>query len=148
MANLKVNTARNRTFIMVQSSDHITALTGATPTVTISKNGAAFAAPQGSVSEIGNGWYNVAFTAVDTNTLGDLNVHVTATSADPEDFQDQVLAVDFNDAVRLGLSALPNAAAGASGGVPTIGAAIPNANAGAANGLLVSGTNAGTTTLG
>lgn len=72
-------------FFMVQSSDHISALTGASPTVTISKNGAAFASPAGAVSEIANGWYKVAGNATDTNTLGPLALHATATSGDPTD---------------------------------------------------------------
>jgi hypothetical protein len=52
-------------------------------------------------------------------------------------------AGDFRDAVRLGLSALPNAAAGATGGLPTRGGAIPDATAGAAGGLPILGTGAG-----
>lgn len=44
-------------FFMADSSDHVTGKTGLTPTVTISKNGGAFAAPAGAVSEIANGFY-------------------------------------------------------------------------------------------
>lgn len=72
-------------FFLVASSDHISALTGATPTVTLSKNGAAFASPSGTVSEIANGWYKVAGNATDTATLGPLALHATAASADPCD---------------------------------------------------------------
>jgi len=72
-------------FFMVQSSDHITGLTGASPTVTLSKNGGTFAAPSGAVSEVGSGWYKVAGNATDTNTLGPLALHATATSGDPCD---------------------------------------------------------------
>ena len=59
-------------FFLVLSSDHISPATGKSPTVTISKNGAAFAAPAGAVTEIANGWYQVAGNATDTNTLGDI----------------------------------------------------------------------------
>ncbi len=52
---------------------------------------------------------------------------------------------DNQDAIHGGLSALPNAAAAASGGLPTIGVSIPNATAGAAGGLFIAGTNATTT---
>jgi hypothetical protein len=52
---------------------------------------------------------------------------------------------DNQDGVHAGLTALPNAAAAASGGLPTIGATIPNATAGAAGGLFIAGTNAATT---
>src|SRR5262245_31300149 len=72
-------------FFLVLTSDHITAATGLTPTVTISKNGAAFGSPSGAVTEIANGWYKVAGNATDTNTLGPLALHATAGTADPCD---------------------------------------------------------------
>lgn len=72
-------------FFLTASSDHITGLTGATATVTISKEGAAFASPAGAVTEIANGWYKVAANATDTNTLGEILLHATAASADPCD---------------------------------------------------------------
>jgi len=72
-------------FLLVQSADHISGLTGATPTVTLSKNGGAFASPAGAVTEISNGWYKVAGNATDTNTLGPLVLHADATGADPCD---------------------------------------------------------------
>lgn len=59
----------------------------------------------------------------------------------------ELWAINPRDGVRAGMTALPNAAAAAVGGVPTLGAAIPNATAGASGGLLISGANAGTTTL-
>jgi hypothetical protein len=150
MANLKVSTARTRSFLMVQSADHISPLTGATVTVSLSKNGGAFGSPSGgaTASEISNGWYSIALSTTDTNTFGDLDVHAAASSGgDPTDFQDQVVGVDFTDAVRLGLSALPNAAAGANTGLPIVGSQVPNANAGASSGLLINGSNSGAVTL-
>src|ERR1019366_5540576 len=90
MAILKKSTAWNRAFLMVQSSDHLSALTGATVTCNISKNGAAFGAAGGSVTEIANGWYYVALNPTDTGTAGDLAYHCTATSGDATDFADQV----------------------------------------------------------
>ena len=68
---------------MVDSTDHISGKTGLTTTVTISKNGAAFGAPAGAVTEIGSGWYKIAANATDSNTIGSLLVHATATGADP-----------------------------------------------------------------
>lgn len=82
---------------MVQSSDHITGLTGATVTVTLSKAGGAFAAAGGTVTEISSGWYKIALTTTDTNTLGDLAFHCTATSGDPTDFSDQVTTQILGD---------------------------------------------------
>jgi hypothetical protein len=106
-------------FLLVKTSDHLTGLTGASPTVTLSKDGAAFASPSGAVSELANGWYKVAANATDSNTLGALLLHATATSGDPCDDEYRVVAYNPDDAVHLGLSALPNVAAGAAGGLAT-----------------------------
>jgi hypothetical protein len=116
---LKSSTECPLLFFMVQSADHLTGLTGASPTVTISKNGGAFASPSGAVSEIANGWYKVAANATDTGTAGPIALHATATSGDPFDgIVAEVVAYDPQDGVRGGMTALPNAAAGASGGLP------------------------------
>lgn len=79
------STANPLTFLMVDASDHLTGLTGLTPTVELSKNGGAFAAAEGAVSEIGHGWYALAGDADDRDTLGDLLIHAEATGADPVD---------------------------------------------------------------
>lgn len=108
-------------FLMVDSTDHITGKPGLTCTVTLSKNAGAFAAAAGAVTEIGNGWYKLAANATDSNTLGKLILHATATGADPTDVEvATVVAFDPYDAVRAGLTALPNAAAAATGGLPTV----------------------------
>ncbi len=65
-------TAYHIVFLMVQSADHVTGLTGAAPTVTLSKNAGAFGAAAGAVTEIANGWYKLAANATDNNTLGAL----------------------------------------------------------------------------
>jgi hypothetical protein len=109
-------------FLMLDASDHISPKTGLTPTVVLGKAGAAFAAPSGAVSEIGNGWYKVAGNATDTNTLGPLVLHATATGADPTDKEFEVVAYDPRSATNLGLSALPTASPAASGGLPTVDA--------------------------
>jgi hypothetical protein len=107
-------------FLMIQSADHISGATGLSPTVTLSKAGGSFAGPSGSVTEIANGWYRVAGNATDSNTLGPLILHASGTGADPVDMLFEVVAHDVQDAVRLGLSALPNAAANANGGLPIL----------------------------
>ena len=114
-------TAYPLVFLMVDSTDHVTAKTGLSPTVTISKAGGSFASPSGAVTEIANGWYKVAGNATDSATLGPLILHATGTAADPVDIIFEVVAFDPQDAVRLGLTALPNAAAEASGGLYTRG---------------------------
>src|SRR5579859_2130399 len=123
------STAYPLVFLLIDSSDHISGKTGLSPTVTLSKAGGSFASPSGAVTEIANGWYKVAGNATDTGTLGPLILHATSTGADPSDALFSVVAYDDQDAVHFGLSALPNAAAAASGG------------------LVINGTNAGTVTL-
>ena len=68
--------------LMVAASDDKTAVTGATVTVQISKNGGAFAGTTNPASELSNGWYVVTLTALETGTAGPLIVRATATSAD------------------------------------------------------------------
>lgn len=93
---LKQSTARNRAIWMADSADHISGKSGLTLTITASKDGAAFSAISPTVTDLGSGWYNLALTTAMTNTLGDLALHITGTSADPTDLVDQVLtAIDL-----------------------------------------------------
>jgi hypothetical protein len=104
---LKLSTAYNRNILMVDSADHYTGKTGLTLTITASKDGGAFASISPTVTELANGIYKIALTTTHTNTLGGLDLHITATGADATDVHDQVIAIDLGDAVRLGLTALP-----------------------------------------
>lgn len=92
------STAQPLLFLLVSSTDHITGVTGLTPTVRISKNGGTGAAPSGAVSEVDAtnmpGWYKVAGNATDTATLGPLILHATGTGADPVDERYEVVAFD------------------------------------------------------
>jgi hypothetical protein len=101
-------TAEPLVFMLVNSGDHISPLTGVAPTVTISKNGAAFAAVAGAVTEIGNGWYKVAGNATDANTLGPLILHATAAGGDPSDHLFQIIAFNPRNSVSLGLTMMPS----------------------------------------
>jgi len=85
-------------FLLVASNDHISPKTGATPVVTLSKNGGEFAAPIGDVVEVGQGWYAVEATAEDANTIGPLVLHATDTDADPTDVQFQVVGINPDEA--------------------------------------------------
>ncbi len=145
---LKQSTAFTRDFVMIASSDHIAGKTAETVSCTLSKAGGAFAASGGAVTELANWWYKIALNTTDTNTLGQLAYHCTSANTDASDFDDQVVVIDLTDAVRLGLTSLPNANAGANTGLPVVGTQVPNATAGAAGGLLISGANSGTTTFG
>lgn len=94
-------------FLMVDSSDHITGKTGLAPTVTISKNGGAFATPAGAVTELSGGWYKIAANATDSNTLGQIAIHATASGADPcDDKSYEIVAFNPQSATDLGLSTL------------------------------------------
>jgi hypothetical protein len=68
-------------FLFVDATDLKTPETGLTPTVTISKDGGAFATPVGSVTEVGNGIYKLTPTSGDTDTLRSLALHATAAGA-------------------------------------------------------------------
>ncbi len=81
-------------FLMVDSADHLTGKTGLTPTVEISKNGGAFAAPAGAVSELAFGWYLVAPDVDDSDTLGVLLLHASAAGADPLDDRFEIVGFD------------------------------------------------------
>lgn len=90
-------------FLMVKSLDHTSPLTGAAPSLTRSKNGAAFAAGTGAVTEIANGWYSWAGNTGDRDTLGELALHITATGGDNVDLKGMVVTSDVF-AANAGLS--------------------------------------------
>lgn len=97
MAFYKQSTAYTRMFKMIDSADHFSKKAGLTCTVNISKAGAAFGAAAGTVTEVANGWYKVALSTVDTNTLGDLAFYITAAGGDDTDFVDQIVIRDLAD---------------------------------------------------
>jgi hypothetical protein len=121
-------------FLMIDSSDHVTGKTGLTPTVTISKNAAAFASPSGAVTEVSSGWYKLAANATDSNTLGVLALHATGTGADPTDMiLANIVAYDPQDTVRLGLTAMPNVASGNAGALLVAGTGTAALNVSSGN---------------
>lgn len=81
-------------FFLAQATDHLTGLTGQTPSVTISKNGGAFGPAAGAVSEVGNGWYVLAGNATDRATLGALLIHAEAAGADDYDMDYYIVRYD------------------------------------------------------
>lgn len=107
--------------LLVDITDGFTPETGVvTPTINISKNGATVATGAGTWAEIGNGQYYYEFTTGEVDTLGWIAVNIEkATVSRDYNAVVQVMAYDALDSVRLGLTALPNAAAGANGGLPT-----------------------------
>jgi hypothetical protein len=116
MRRLPQSTAYTVMLKLFLSSDHVSAATGKTVAIKISKAGGAFADPNAGASnatEVSNGWYKFALDTTDTNTLGDLVVRGTAASCDDAEQVCQVVK-----ATNGGLTALPDAVAGASGGLP------------------------------
>lgn len=106
MVDLKQSAIRSVMVKMYLASDHVTPATGKTLTVTVSKNGGAFASGSSGVAELSAGWYSVALTATDTNTLGDLVVRCTAAACDDGERVFNVVAYDGQSATNLGLSNL------------------------------------------
>ena len=98
---LKQSTARNLMVFLTDSTDHVTGKTGATLTITLSKNGAAFSSITPTVTERGDGWYNLALTTAHTDTLGDLVLRATAAGADPIDLREQVFAALPGESVTV-----------------------------------------------
>ncbi len=108
-------------FFMASSADHVAGVTGLTPAVQLSKNGGSFAAATGSVTELAFGWYSLSANTTDRNLLGACAIHASASGCDPFDGKITVVPWDPFDP-NLSLAALPNAAAGTSGGLPTVDA--------------------------
>lgn len=109
------------TFLMIDSSDHINGKTGLTPTVKLSKRGAAGVTPAGTVAEIDSsnmpGWYKVTTHPLDVGTLGPLVLHASAGGADPVDSKYRVVAYDPENSGSLGLVGLPSGLPGSAAGL-------------------------------
>lgn len=84
-------------FLMVSSTDHINGVTGLTPTVVIKKPSGGFITPQGTVTELGNGNYQVDGHLLDTDTKGPLLLHASATGCDPFDTTYPVVSLVSGD---------------------------------------------------
>src|SRR5690242_20718571 len=89
------------TTVLISSGDHISGLTGSTVTAKISKAGGAGAASTNAVVEVDGvnlpGVYKLTLSASETNTLGPLDVHFSASGADPNDGHHQVVAFNPQD---------------------------------------------------
>jgi hypothetical protein len=71
----------NFEFLMIDSTDHVSAKTGLTVTAQISKDGGAFASCTNSVAEIGSGLYKIDLTQAEMNA-NIITLKFTATGAD------------------------------------------------------------------
>lgn len=101
------------------SSDHLSAATGKTIAITISKNGAAYGNPSGgatNATEIGSGSYYVDLTTTDTGTVGPIFVLGTVSGVDP--------VIEIYNVVKAtngGWTALPDTACTTNGSLLTSG---------------------------
>lgn len=92
MGHLKQSTAVNKTILMIDSSDHITGKTGLAAGITkyLTKAAGTPAATTITTTELDStnvkGIYKLAFADSDVDTLGDFQLHLTATGADPADY--------------------------------------------------------------
>lgn len=100
---LKANTQYIRQFLMILASDHVSPATGKTVTIKLGKAGAAGTGTTNSPAEVDAvnmpGVYKIQLSDTDTNTLGDLWFHCTASGCDNTDFVDTVEQSIFPDLV-------------------------------------------------
>ncbi len=110
---------------LVDATDGIAAETGVTGTPRIAKNGVSSAAATASIVQVDvtnmPGLYYLELTAAELDTLG--QVFVSFKTAATAQWHGIITVVDYDpfDTVRMGLTALPNAAAEAAGGLYTRG---------------------------
>lgn len=77
-----LNQANRIVFVMVDATNtEVSGIGDGNLTVTISKNGGAFAAALGTDTEIGNGWYTYLADATEADTVGPVAVKVTGAGA-------------------------------------------------------------------
>ena len=117
-------TAARREFpvFLVDATDGITPEIGeAGGQPQISKAGATtFTNTTATLVAIGNGGYIVVLTVAEFDTLGRFLVRYKSAATAEFQLDGEVVAFDPHDAVRAGLTALPNAAASAAGGLGTL----------------------------
>lgn len=138
---LRKNVASQFIYFTLVNATNGAALTGATVTARTALGNAAQAAATGTTSELGNGHYRFNLSQADTNAdfVGYL---FTASNAIPVSFSFITTGGNFADAVRFGLTALPNAAAEAAGGLYTRGTGAGQVNQNANGGIDVNVTHA------
>ena len=130
--------------LLVDATDGYTPETGiTTPTIKVSKNGGTQATGTGTFTEIGTGQYYYEFASGEVDTLGWVTFNLQKAGCRDYNAIIQVMAYDAMDAVRLGLTALPNANAASAGGLLTSGTGSHQINASAgvvdANTIQISG---------
>lgn len=142
---LRKNTAGQFIHIAAVNATTGAALTGATISMRRCLDG-TFAAGGATITEdTGLGFYKVALAQADTNG-NDCGYFFTATNMIPICVNVITTAADPTDSVRFGLTALPNATAGASGGVVLIGTGSNNFKSDASANVTFANTSIATVT--
>ena len=118
---LKKNVSGQFLYLALIKASDGSALTGASITGYRSIDGGSQNTITGTITELANGQYKVALSQADTNG-NNIGFLFTASLAVPIGYSVFTTAADPTDGVRLGLTALPNAAAAANGGLPTVNA--------------------------
>lgn len=117
-------TAARRRFpvYLVDATDGITPETGETGgQPQISKVGGAWSNTTATLTAIGNGAYYVELTASELDTLGSFQIRFKSANTAEFNMDGEVVAINIHDAVRAGLTALPNVNSGSAGAIITSG---------------------------
>lgn len=151
LANEATAGRRRVYFHCVDATDGITPETGeAGGQPQVSTNGGAFTNTGiGTLTHLGNGRYYADLTQALVATAGDSieTRYKSANTAETPGDSVRVVAFDPYDAVRLGLTALPNAAAEASGGLVTRGTGTGQISVSSGAVIVQSGTGTGQISL-
>lgn len=105
----------------VSAGDHTTGHAGGTVTLLVSKGTAAFAAHNGTVSEVGGlgngyGHYHFLPGTADVNTAGPIRIHATINSGSADPFDDLYWVVPWNPlSTDLGLTGFGTVTLGTAG---------------------------------
>lgn len=124
---IKQSTADNVRFAMrsAATGDLLSGLAASITLAICKKGSTSHTTITPTITDVGSGLYDAALTSSHGDTIGVATIVATAPGAlTNADIAIDVVAIDRNDAVRAGLSAIPNAAAGASGGLPTIDSSL------------------------
>ena len=87
--------------LLTSNVDHITGISGLTPSIYLSKNCGNFALITPIIESKGNGWYKIELTSGHTDTIGDLVVHIEDADSDPADVVMIVKAQTLDDIYSL-----------------------------------------------
>lgn len=103
---IKKSTEKKFVFFMSDATDNETGETGLTPTITVSKDGGAFASATNSAAEIANGWYSITLTTAETNTVGPIILKATGSGANDwldihDVYEDALTDVEVNRIIDM-----------------------------------------------